>query len=242
MVDETRACNKTGGRGLGWKEALAATTADVLTYRQLLKVGGSDAAMPPTWPIHLPAEAQRQIQDANLHWEALASTAKGTLADEVRWLSDAEFGEDALEIVDVGGMWEAAALADGDALVGFVVYGVLSGRMSLRYIAVASKQRGRGLSRRLVERVRRRCVEQGVRELTLFTKREMVPFYCSLGFAEVIEEEEDSEDDLQVPMSCIVLAEDEEAIMRVTRVEESVVEEAEEAEEWHAVQRLAVAS
>merc|ERR1712232_617191 len=112
----------------------------------------------------------------------------------------------ALEIVDSPDcVWEATALLNGSSLVGFVVHGVHRGTMSLRYLAVAPQYRGQGHGRRLVDRVRKRCLELRVEELSLFVTREMVPFYCSLGFREVADEEEGiSEDDLQVPMVCIV--------------------------------------
>merc|ERR1712232_152083 len=112
----------------------------------------------------------------------------------------------ALEIVDSPDcVWEATALLNGSSLVGFVVHGVHRGTMSLRYLAVAPQYRGQGHGRRLVDRVRNRCLELRVEELSLFVTREMVPFYCTLGFCEVADGDEGiSEDDLQVPMVCIV--------------------------------------
>mmetsp|Transcript_9641 Transcript_9641/g.17898 ORF Transcript_9641/g.17898 Transcript_9641/m.17898 type:complete len:261 (-) Transcript_9641:93-875(-) len=122
------------------------------------------------------------------------------LATQVRSLGEEEFREDALEIVETGGLWKATALVDGTGLVGFVVYGVLAGSMSLRYIAIVPEQRGKGHGRRLVNHVCRCCREQGVHQLTLFSKRELVAFYKAVGFCEVPDEDGDSEDDLQVPL------------------------------------------
>eukprot|EP00929_Paragymnodinium_shiwhaense_P070077 TRINITY_DN35456_c0_g1_i1.p1 TRINITY_DN35456_c0_g1~~TRINITY_DN35456_c0_g1_i1.p1 ORF type:complete len:232 (+),score=44.74 TRINITY_DN35456_c0_g1_i1:67-762(+) len=170
-----------------------------------------------------------------LRWEKLdntSCTAGEVWLEKVRRLSDAEFHEDALEIVDPGGMWHAEALIDGGELAGFVVYGVLQGSMSLRYIAVAPQCRGRRHGHRLVQRVRERCVVQAVSELCLFCKREMVPFYSSLGFQEVPDEDDgESEDDLQVPMFCRVpLTAEEAARQSVPRVDEAPAEE--ESGEW----------
>jgi len=125
----------------------------------------------------------------------------GPMAEQVRQLAEAEFHEDALEIVETGGMWEATAFADErGGLVGFVVFGALNGAMSLRFISVVPHQRKRGCGRLLVEHVVGRCAERGIRELSLFCRRELVGFYRAVGFHEVPEEEGDSEDDLQVPM------------------------------------------
>jgi len=142
----------------------------------------------------------------SLHFESIFGDGDTcTLAEQVRVLAQAEFHEDALEIVEAGGVWQAAALASKKSLIGFVVYGCLDGMMSLRYIAVAPKHRGHGHGRHLVEYVCQQCIQHEVRELSLFSRREMVPFYKAVGFQEVPEEEEgDSEDDLQVPMICRV--------------------------------------
>merc|ERR1712007_267787 len=106
--------------------------------------------------------------------------------------------------------------------------------MSLRYIAVSPQCRGRRHGHRLVERVREKCVVQCVGEMSLFCKREMVPFYGSMGFQEVPDEDDgESEDDLQVPMFCRVpLTEEEAARYSVPRVDESPAEE--EADGWDA--------
>eukprot|EP00439_Symbiodinium_sp_Y106_P086232 s66_g32.t1 len=122
------------------------------------------------------------------------------LAAQVSRLGEVEFQEDALELVDAEGPWAASALVQGGELLGFVVFGVLSGSMWLRYIAVAPRHRKKGYGRRLIEHVCKCCQEQGVLELTLFSKRELVPFYQALGFREVPDEDGDPEDDLQVPL------------------------------------------
>ncbi|CAE7363693.1 unnamed protein product [Symbiodinium necroappetens] len=99
------------------------------------------------------------------------------LAAQVRRLGEVEFQEDALELVDAEGPWTASALVQGAELLGFVVFGVLNGSMWLRYIAVVPRHRKKGYGRRLIEHVCQCCQEQGVLELTLFSKRELVPFY-----------------------------------------------------------------
>jgi len=130
---------------------------------------------------------------------------QGALVEQVRRLADAEFREDALEIVEAGGVWEAVALVDSErTLAGFCVFGCLGGAMSLRYLCVAPEFRRQGLGRRLVEHVAGRCAARHVEELGLFCRREVVSFYRQLGFHEVPEEEGDSEDDLQVPMLRLV--------------------------------------
>lgn len=122
------------------------------------------------------------------------------ICGQIRSLGEQEFREDALEIVD-GGIWTATALVDAaDLLIGFVVYGVLHGAMSLRYIAITPQERGKGHGRRLVQHVCQRCSEQKVDKVTLFSKRELVSFYKAVGFEEAPEQDGDSEDDLQVPL------------------------------------------
>eukprot|EP00435_Cladocopium_sp_Y103_P062654 s1171_g24.t1 len=123
-----------------------------------------------------------------------------TVTSQVRRLGEDEFREDVLEIVD-GGIWKGTALVDAvEHLIGFVVYGVLHGAMSLRYIAIIPEERGKGHGRRLVQHVCQCCLEQKVERLTLFSKRELVSFYKAVGFTEAPEEDGDSEDDLQVPL------------------------------------------
>mmetsp|Transcript_66316 Transcript_66316/g.154045 ORF Transcript_66316/g.154045 Transcript_66316/m.154045 type:complete len:198 (-) Transcript_66316:71-664(-) len=138
---------------------------------------------------------------AGLSWEAVTGDVDGPLAMQVRQLAEAEFREDALEIVETGGLWEAMALVDAQGgLAGFVVFGVLGGVMSLRYLSVVPSRRKQGCARLLVRHVVARCVEREIWEVSLFCRRELVGFYRSVGFHEVPEEEGDSEDDLQVPM------------------------------------------
>lgn len=158
-----------------------------------------------------------------LRWEPVFGTAEGAVVDQVRRLAQAEFREDALEIVEAGGMWEALALMQADSVVGFVVFGVFDGEMSLRYLAVSPEHRGRGHGRRLVDIVRERCVVRGVRQIGLYGNRETVSFYRSLGFHEVPDEEEgDSEDDLQVPMVCWVALGPEQALAKVDEAAEEL--------------------
>jgi len=144
---------------------------------------------------------------ASLHFERIFGDEDSCslLAEQARTLGQTEFHEDVLEIVEVGGVWQAAALAKEQSLIGFVVYGCFDGMMSLRYIAVIPEHRGHGHGRCLVEHVCQHCAQRGVRQLSLFSQREMVEFYRAVGFQEVPEEEEgDSEDDLQVPMIYLV--------------------------------------
>lgn len=167
--------------------------------------------------------AEESSGENALRWEPVFGTAEGAVVDQVRRLAQAEFREDALEIVEAGGMWEALALMQADAVVGFVVFGVLDGEMSLRYLAVSPEHRGRGHGRRLVDIVRERCVVRGVRQIGLYGNREAVSFYRSLGFHEVPDEEEgDSEDDLQVPMVCWVALGAEQALAKVDEAAEEL--------------------
>lgn len=144
-------------------------------------------------PLKVPLEPVEPLQLVSISQE-------GSYAAEVRSLGEQEFREDVLEIVD-GGIWKATALVDAaDQLIGFVIYGVLHGAMSLRYIAIIAQERGKGHGRRLVQHVCQCCLDQKVEKVTLFSKRELVSFYKAVGFEEAPEEDGDSEDDLQVPL------------------------------------------
>eukprot|EP00931_Biecheleriopsis_adriatica_P062959 TRINITY_DN38057_c0_g1_i1.p1 TRINITY_DN38057_c0_g1~~TRINITY_DN38057_c0_g1_i1.p1 ORF type:complete len:264 (+),score=60.32 TRINITY_DN38057_c0_g1_i1:21-812(+) len=156
----------------------------------------------------LGTEVARAVESLRLE-PVVGDTEDNMLTTQVRALAEEEFHEDALEIVDTGGLWKATALVDAkDSLIGFVVFGILHGAMSLRYIAIVPEHRGKGYGRRLVEYVCQRCAEQGVRDLTLFSKRELVAFYKAMGFREAPEEMNgvDSEDDLQVPLVLSMVA------------------------------------
>lgn len=155
---------------------------------------------------------------------SIVGTADSEIAEQVRRLAQDEFHEDPLEITGADSVWEASALFDGDTFSGFVVYGVLDGTMSLRHIAVVPEKRGHGHGRHLVEYVRQQCLEQGIEQLSLFSQRDMVSFYKALGFHEVPDEEEgDSEDDLQVPMVCLVSSD--KTAKHLPRLDEVVGEE-----------------
>eukprot|EP00747_Dinoflagellata_sp_TGD_P166651 gnl/TRDRNA2_/TRDRNA2_189778_c0_seq1.p1 gnl/TRDRNA2_/TRDRNA2_189778_c0~~gnl/TRDRNA2_/TRDRNA2_189778_c0_seq1.p1 ORF type:complete len:165 (-),score=35.69 gnl/TRDRNA2_/TRDRNA2_189778_c0_seq1:101-595(-) len=137
--------------------------------------------------------------------DSLLGNSDPTVVEQVRRLADDEFREDVIEILEPGGIWEAAALMNGTELIGFVVYGVFQGTMNLRYIAVVPERRGRGYGRRLASHVRQRCVDCGMPRVTLFAQRELVAFYKAIGFSEVPDElDGESEDDLQVPMELSV--------------------------------------
>ncbi|CAL1151680.1 unnamed protein product [Cladocopium goreaui] len=168
------------------------------------ELSSSKVPVVPVVPVSVSTAAESKVGCLQVPLEPLqlvsVSQDTGPVTSQVRSLGEEEFREDVLEIVD-GGIWKGTALVDAaEHLIGFVVYGVLHGAMSLRYIAIIPEERGKGHGRRLVQHVCQCCLEQKVEKLTLFSKRELVSFYKAVGFTEAPEEDGDSEDDLQVPL------------------------------------------
>uniref|UniRef100_A0A7S1AW08 N-acetyltransferase domain-containing protein n=1 Tax=Noctiluca scintillans TaxID=2966 RepID=A0A7S1AW08_NOCSC len=151
-----------------------------------------------------PADAQHSADLAlKTTWRVLRPDvpADQSTYDEVRRLGHAEFHEDVLEIVD---SVQVVVLLHGVSLLGYVVFGLDDGVMALRFITVEKSYRMRGYGRQLINHVCRLCAEMGLKELSLFSERQTVPFYTAVGFREVPAADGESEDDLQVLMTCLL--------------------------------------
>lgn len=88
----------------------------------------------------------------------------------------------------VGGRETRPAGTTGEELVGYISYRFLAGEGELMRIAVLPRFRGRGYSRKLMEKMEKSAIEQGIAVLTLEVREGNTParkLYESRGFSQI---------------------------------------------------------